>query len=221
MHPSFKTILFDLDGTLVKSHEAKLAAFKQTAREFGVQLTSSHALTENLKLNMPPWDIIIRKSNLKRCNPSSEEIRKIYWKNLRQSIPKYVQPYSGILSLLNQVRDCKLKLGIVTSLVKFYAELEMKTADLGDLSCIIAYHDTKRRKPHPEPIHLAIQKLGTYKDHTIYIGDQITDLISGKAAGVKVGAALWGVSVQRRTLLRKQSPDYVFKQPSEIRQILK
>jgi pyrophosphatase PpaX len=70
-------------------------------------------------------------------------------------------------------------------------------------------------KPHPRPVQLALEKLGHPDPQSvIFIGDSVHDMQSGKAAGVKVAAVLWGAATQ--AMLESESPDLVFHRPSEI-----
>ena len=53
---------------------------------------------------------------------------------------------------------------------------------------------------------------------TLYIGDSIHDLHSGRGAGVLTGAVLWGPF--SRVELEPATPDYWFERPEQLRKLL-
>ena len=57
---------------------------------------------------------------------------------------------------------------------------------------IVGYDDTKRHKPDPEPVLVALDLLGVGASQAVFVGDSPHDIHSGKAAGVVTVAATWG-----------------------------
>jgi len=127
-----------------------------------------------------------------------------------------VVPFNGILNLLSYLRRKNFNLGIVTSLPSIYAIKEIKAANLGPFRCLVCYHDTSLHKPYPQPIIKALEKLDSNPNHTIYIGDQLADILAGKAANVKTGIVLWGVLSKNWDLLLKAKPMFVFYEVNDI-----
>lgn len=70
-------------------------------------------------------------------------------------------------------------------------------------------------KPHPRPVQLALDLLDVPDpQQAVFIGDSVHDMQSGHAAGVRVGAVLWGAATE--TMLRAAMPNYLFSRPEEI-----
>jgi pyrophosphatase PpaX len=69
-------------------------------------------------------------------------------------------------------------------------------------------------KPHPEPVEKAVALLGADPARTVYVGDSIHDMHSGRAAGVKTAAALWGPF--KRDHLESAQPDYWLEGPGDL-----
>lgn len=57
---------------------------------------------------------------------------------------------------------------------------------------VIGVESTERHKPHPDPVHLALVRLGAAASHALFLGDSPHDIAAGNAAGVVTVAALWG-----------------------------
>ena len=60
------------------------------------------------------------------------------------------------------------------------------------MATVVVGDSTRQRKPHPDPILLALREMGVTADKAIYVGDAPTDIASGKAAGTTTVAVTWG-----------------------------
>ncbi len=50
---------------------------------------------------------------------------------------------------------------------------------------IVAFGDYSRPKPDPEPLFVAIKKLWSRPEETVYIGDAMADMKAANSAGVR------------------------------------
>ncbi|GAC1688573.1 MAG: HAD family hydrolase [Gemmatimonadaceae bacterium] len=57
---------------------------------------------------------------------------------------------------------------------------------------VVGCDSTTHHKPHPEPVLLALAKLGADARAALFVGDSPHDVGAGNAAGVATAAALWG-----------------------------
>jgi len=73
-------------------------------------------------------------------------------------------------------------------------------------------------KPHPEPVQKALALLGADAGKSVYVGDSIHDMMSGRAAGVRTAAALWGPF--GREHLEGATPDYWLERPENLLRLL-
>ena len=114
------------------------------------------------------------------------------WKSVVRNI-KSVKPFEGINEILTYLNNKKVKIVIVSSSPKFYIE---KIVELYNwkISLIIGYHDTVRKKPHPDPFILALTKLNIDASLAISVGDRDIDIICSKNANVFSIGCTWGIS---------------------------
>jgi phosphoglycolate phosphatase-like HAD superfamily hydrolase len=82
------------------------------------------------------------------------------------------------------------------------------------LDVIVSSSDTKRPKPHPDPVLKALELTNAQPGNTLFIGDSVYDMKCGKSAGVLTGAALWGPF--GRDVLSAEHPDFLFESPEEV-----
>ena len=111
---------------------------------------------------------------------ASEERRNRNWRAVYNMIPE-MQPYQGVVRLINKLVSDGVKVAIVTSSPRPYCE---KVLDFLGITGVVTvcYHDTQRHKPDPEPLLLAIERMGNQEGKQIcVIGDEENDIIAAKA----------------------------------------
>ena len=127
--------------------------------------------------------------------------------------------YDGIAEMLQEVRAAGYRTALVTSKNRQGAlrglNLTGLTPYLEELVCV---DDVVNPKPHPEPVLKALELLGTGPERAVFFGDSVHDMHSGRAAGVKTAAVLWGPF--GRAHLEGSSPDHWVEHPSGVRALL-
>ncbi len=138
--------------------------------------------------------------------------KKRKWSQVYSLIPS-LKPYPGVNALISELQAQGASMAIVTSSPRTYCA---KITDQWrwPISNIVAYHDTDKHKPDPEPILKAMQYGGGTKDDTYHIGDMAADTLAANAAGVASLGALWG-SLDP-VGLRQSAPDFLFSTVAEL-----
>jgi DNA processing protein len=104
------------------------------------------------------------------------------WKEVLSNLD-LVKPVAGVTEFLNSLKSQGIQCGLVTSSPKHYASAICRKLNW-DFDVIVAYHDTKRHKPEPEPLLKAIELLNFDNEDVIYIGDDIKDKQASVAANI-------------------------------------
>jgi HAD superfamily hydrolase (TIGR01549 family) len=139
------------------------------------------------------------------------------WKNVYNLIDQdYVQIFENIDFVLKDLKLNNYKTAIVTSSPSTYA-MKIINKFNWKFDTIICYHDTTRRKPHPDPILRALNNLNishdNYKD--VYsFGDRDIDINASNLAGVKSVACYWGA--EDKLALKNSKPNYEIFEPMDI-----
>src|ERR671917_616625 len=112
-----------------------------------------------------------------------------------------------------------IQTGLVTSKNRYGALRGLKLVGLAALMDVLVCADeVTNPKPHPEPVEKAVSLLGADPATTLYVGDSVHDMHSGRAAGVLTAAALWGPF--QRSHLEQARPDYWLGKPSDLVQLI-
>jgi molecular chaperone DnaK len=113
------------------------------------------------------------------------------WKYIESQL-NLSKVYPGILDLIQSLKKDH-ELVIVTSSPESYARSITDHHNLG-IDRIVAYHDTAKHKPHPDPLLEAIEKYADQNGIVIHVGDNIVDIQAASEAKVdKSFLATWGV----------------------------
>lgn len=188
----FDAVLFDLDGTLL-----------DTAPDLGAAV--NHVLTS---CNMAPLsDEIIRRTasdgalGLLRAGFGDEELAKRDAQGLRQQLLDYyashlyigTRPYPGMVEFIGWLNGQGIRWGIVTNKPAFLTEpLMAQVTELPGCGVIVSADTLPVRKPHPDPLYYACNKLDVLPGRALYVGDHERDIEAGRAAGMQTVIAGWG-----------------------------
>jgi pyrophosphatase PpaX len=205
----FSVVLFDLDGTLINTNDLIVASLQ-------------HILKEHLSLDVPAETIYQHfgeplPTTLGRyCKERAIELVDLYraWNVAHHDV--LIKQFEGIREMLEEIRGAGLKLGIVTSKMHDMAMRGLQVCDLDThFDTVVGMDETEKHKPLPEPIYLALERLGEKPgDHVLMVGDSTFDLLCGRNAGVKTAAVGW--TLIDRNLLNATSPDYWVETPAEL-----
>lgn len=209
------TFLFDLDGTIIDSIELILRSYRHTME--------LHRCNEPL----PPDDLWIKGlgtplwAQFGQITDDKEEIERMVQTYRTYNLTHHdalVRPYEGVVEEIRRLKARQKQLGVVTSKLRDGAMRGLRISGLDEaFDVVIGCDDVSHSKPHPEPVLKAVDELGAKPAATVFVGDSRHDMESGRAAGVKTAAVLWGPF--DRAYLEDLSPDYWLEKPDDLRQL--
>lgn len=112
------------------------------------------------------------------------------WGEVYKRVPQF-PVFEGIKELMQVLSRNGVGLSVVTSTHSVYCSRVLAAHGLTAHSTV-CYHDTARHKPDPEPMTLALRKLGLQASEVVSVGDEPKDTLAAKAAGIVAIGALWG-----------------------------
>lgn len=207
-------ILFDLDGTLIDSIELIL----NSAR---------HAFT-SLQRACPPdseWltgvgiPLVTAFRRYAHDEADLEALIRGYREYQMANHDRLVRCYGSVVETLRVLEGRGHQIGVVTSKSDALAMRGLATSGiLGYMDVIVGCDSCSRHKPDPEPVRMALERLGRQPGEAAFIGDSVYDMEAGNAAGVVTIAALWG-PFDRQTL-DASNPRYFLESISSLPALL-
>ena len=187
----FHGVFFDLDGTLADTAPDLVAA------------TNKLLITRHL--DPKPYEVLRPYTSagargllegafgITTDHPDFIALRDEFFSNYEKALLVESKLFEDINYLLDQLDQAKLPWGIVTNKSQRFTNPLVELMGLHERSASIVSGDTTPHpKPHPEPILHAAKLANIDPTKSLYVGDDIRDVIAGKAAGMKTAAAAYG-----------------------------
>ncbi len=185
--PEVRTLIFDLDGTLIDSAPDIHAAANRLMDE----------------LSLPQFDLATIKSFVgngipklvERCLEAAGDAGRSI--DLDRAIERFkefyaeepavrTQPYAGVVETLDTLSNAGYRLGIVTNKAEDLTRAALADLGLAHYFEVVIGGDTlQTKKPDPEGLHLALNKLGATNANAIYVGDSEVDAETAVRAKIR------------------------------------
>jgi pyrophosphatase PpaX len=181
-------ILFDLDGTLVDTIALLLASMRHAFTTCGVPCPTDAQWTAGIgtPLGTQFRDFVHDDATVARLIAAYRAYQHEHHDALTSA-------YEGIPALVARLEERGHPIGIVTSKADYLAERALAWVGLiGHVDVVIGADSVTRHKPHPEPVLVALERLGASRETAIFVGDSPHDIASGNAAGVRTIGVAWG-----------------------------
>lgn len=216
----YQGIFFDLDGTLADTAPDLVAATNQ--------LLVARNLSPKPYTFLRPYASAGARGGLLEegafgIAPDHADfiaLRDEFFSNYEKALLVDSKLFDGIDHLLDQMDAAKLPWGIITN------KSERFTIPLTDLMGLrqravstVSGDTTPYSKPHPEPILHAARTANIDPTQSIYVGDDIRDVLAGKVAGMKTVAAAYGYCGCKEPP-EAWGADYIAHSPLDLLQII-
>lgn len=207
--PCLQGVLFDWDGTLIDSYHADTSAYLAMFREMGI----GWGIAELERHYSPNWYQVYRAAKLPRklWDEADRAWRAHYAKHRPQLI-------AGARRVLEAVGR-KHHLGLVTSGDRDRVLRQLREFRLTRLfSARVCSGDTLKKKPHPAPLRLALQRMKLAADCCVYVGDAPQDVEMARSAGLRAIGVLGPFPTEKR--LRAARPEFLISSLEELPELL-
>ena len=212
----YRTIIFDLDGTLLDTLADLAAATNYALAWHGLPLRT----TEEVR-----WFVGngIRKL-IERAVPDGisaavqEAVYSTFNAYYKQHCNDATQAYAGVMELLAELRSRGCKTAIVSNKADYGVQELVQRYFADNLDAACGERVGIAKKPAPDMLLAVMQTLGAEQSTTIYVGDSDTDLETARNAGVPCIGACWGF--RGREFLVQHGAELLAETPGEVLEIL-
>lgn len=207
--PKYNLVMFDFDGTLADTFPWVLNVLSHAAEKFNLKPVDAGEIEILRGLDT--------RSMLKRYNISFWKLlsmSRFFRKQMSQQVEQ-LSLFNGIEEVINRLAAEGYTLGIVTSnsyhnVVKVLGGRCVSL--IHHFECGVSLYGKHKKFKH------ILKKSRHLASETLYIGDEIRDLLSARKAKIDFGAVAWGYT--RLDALKAYQPEIVFNQVSDLEQIL-
>lgn len=196
----FKTILFDLDGTLVDSAPDLWGAMNHVLAERDYPLLAlqqvRHLVGDGARV------LLARGFWGEHAEPPVEDVAfeeavSAFLCYYREHLTDHSFPYPGAVQALQTLKSWGVSMAVVTNKPEALARRMLEQLQLLPFfevspstevasACVVGGDTLAQRKPEAEPLLYALAQLNASPDSAVMVGDSAVDVAAARAAGCPV-----------------------------------
>ena len=185
----FKTLLFDVDGTLIDSNGAHAEAWTQALRENEIDVANDQI---RRLIGMGGDKILPAVAHVSEDSEVGQSITRRKKEVFATLMPR-LRPTPGARPLLEYLREQRVELIIATSADDLEMSALLQRAGVDDLiPSRTSKDDASASKPDPDIVHAALAKSWARPKETALIGDTPYDIEAADRAGIEAIALRCG-----------------------------
>ncbi len=207
----FKAVVWDLDGTLLNTLDDLRDATNYALTAHGLptrtldemKMFVGRGIRYMLTCAVPGGE----------DNPAFEDVMATFVPYYEAHCQDKTAPYDGISETLATLRAAGCKMAIVTNKLQSAAE-ELVAEMFPAIDIVVGDSPAVKRKPAPDGVFLALEKMGVDRADAAYIGDSDIDYATATNASLPCLSVLWGF--RTREQLTNVGANIFFETPAEL-----
>ena len=212
-----KTVIFDLDGTLLDSIEDIASSMNKVLES--LQLPT-HKIEDYKHFVGGGVDILVENALSNQSKEIKDEVTKRFKIEYDGKLHSKTLPYDGIYELLDELKKLDINLAVLSNkpheFTVSYVNHFFKNYNFKEI------HGQKKdvpKKPDPKAALDIVKCLDSSCENTYFIGDTKIDMQTAKSANMTAIGVLWGFRDKKE--LRDFGADFIVSNPLEILKIIK
>ena len=211
---TYKTYIFDLDGTLLDTLADLAASVNYALRRHAMP---EHSLDDIRRFVGNGVRLLMERAvPAGTANPYFEDAFATFRQHYLAHSLDTTRPYDGIPETLAELRARGCHIAVVSNKM-MAATQELCSHFFPDtVEVAIGEHEAEgiRKKPAPDSVIAALKALGVGKDEAVYVGDSDVDIQTARNAGLPCISVLWGF--RDREFILQHGAATLISQPSEL-----
>ncbi len=187
----YKTVIFDLDGTLLDTLEDLWAAVNAALQKYGFPPRTR----EEVRSFVGNGILLLMKratdfAEGARFEGAFAEFKRYYGAHCEDN----TKPYEGIMELLEGLRARGISAAVVSNKADFAVKKLANSYFGGLLAAAVGENEEAgiRKKPAPDSLLAVLSDLHANRSETVYVGDSEVDIQTAQNAGVACISVTWG-----------------------------
>ena len=209
---------FDLDGTLLDTAPDFFYAVNKLREKNGLESGDFSEVRSRVSqgaASLACYSLNLDKNQEEEIEKARLELLEIYEKCCLGA-----NLFDGMSEVLFNLKDKNKNWGIVTNKPRKFAEpiVNEKFSRINP-DFLICPDDVGERKPSPKGLELACELTNVSSKNSIYVGDHLIDITSGKSAKMRTVAAAYGY-IPKDDTASDWGADFIINHPLEINKII-
>lgn len=211
---TYKTYIFDLDGTLLDTLGDLAASVNYALRTHGLP---EHSIDEVRRfVGNGVRKLMERAVPEGADNPLFEEAFATFRQYYMAHSLDTTRPYEGIPETLAALKACGCRLAVVSNKMMVATQALCSHFFPDTIEVAIGEHEAEgiRKKPAPDTVIAALKTLGVGKEDAVYVGDSDVDIQTAHNSGLPCISVLWGF--RDRDFLKQHGAETFISTPSDL-----
>ncbi len=188
--PSYKAIIFDLDGTLLDTLDDLANSTNHALHEMGYPTRTREEIRAFVGNGVAK--LIERAVPIGTSVEKTAETLAIFKAHYAAHCEDKTAPYEGICELLDILLINGKTLAVVSNKLDSAVSVLCKRYFGDRMTVTVGDRDGIRKKPFPDSVEEVLRVLGIEKEDAVYIGDSDVDIETAKNAGMDGVSVTWG-----------------------------
>lgn len=185
----YRTILFDLDGTLLDTLDDMTDAVNRTLTRYGLPCRSRTEVRDFVGNGAQRlMELASGGAKPETFGAMLADYKADYAANCRVR----TAPYPGVTELLKTLAARGYQLGIVSNKPDDAVKALHRDFFPDSVTVAVGERAGMRRKPAPDTLLAAMRQLGADAGSTVYVGDSDVDIETARIAGIPCISVAWG-----------------------------
>ena len=209
------TVLFDFDGTIMDTNDVIFQSWDHTFMKIENRVPDRKMIAATFG---EPLEITLKEFF---PNFPINEALEVYRSYHRDNFGELINLFPGVLDMLKRTKQEGYKTGLVTSRLKHTTIQGLEKYGIIDyFDCIVTAEDGTKYKPDPEPIEIALEKLGSNPNNAVMLGDTVFDIECARNANVRSILVSWSIALESDTQIKEAAPDYILNDTKDLFEII-
>lgn len=209
----YKTVVFDLDGTLLDTLDDIAGSVNYVLDLYGLPPRTRDEVCSFVGDGLA---VLMRRAIGDRDFPYHEQALMKLKERYKSHSADKTKEYAGITPTLQALKKAGVKLAVlsnkadfvVKSLVdRYFPELFEQAVGENESAGV-------RKKPAPDALYVIMDKLHSTAEETVYVGDSDVDIQTAKNAGVACVSVSWGF--RSKEFLKEHGATRIVDAPDEL-----
>ncbi|MEN2751860.1 HAD-IA family hydrolase [Psychrobacter sp. FBL11] len=222
-----KAVLFDLDGTLIDTAADFVRIIGKMSAQNNWQAPPEAQIREQVSAGASAMVQLMLRHNdqIEMSEDALLAFRQQFLDDYETDICVDSCVFDELEAVLETLEEKGVPWGIVTNKPRYLSEQLLKVMQLDErCAVLVCPDDVSRTKPDPEPMYMALEKLGIPRGAAgcvVYVGDHIRDIDAGRAAGMSTILAAYGyIPPEDQNNLKSWGADHIIDTPKQLSKLL-
>ena len=190
--PAYQTAVFDLDGTLLDSLCDLHLSINAVLAAHGMP---THSLDDVRRFVGNGIRKLVERAVPAGTNDAQRDaVYEDFCAHYAAHCEDHTGPYAGIPELLAHLRAAGVRLAVVSNKGDFAVQELVSRQFPGTFDAILGENEAAgiRKKPAPDMVEAALERMGAGRDGLVYVGDSEVDVQTAANVGCPCVSCTWG-----------------------------